>query len=294
MNFGASNTTGVGQGAGQGAGNRPLGQVLPAAAPAGGTGSAREADKAVLDGLARIAANVSHTLNNVLAVVCGNLAMIREASAEDREEMLDDAGHSMNRLDDLSRNLAAVSTLAPSQPVEFDVADFLERRLGQFGELIENAHTLALQIDAPGSRVLADPEYLALALNALVLNASEAMALPGTIRIACIGTLVPPLFPLRVPLQAGEQPESGAGEQGTYISITVTDGGKGVSDKALAHAFEPGFTTKAARGNVGFGLWFARTFAAAAGGSLWIAGNTPSGATMALALPACRGRVEPD
>ena len=269
------------------AGCRSPGLRLPAELPlSGGDGLPWQAQSDLLEGMARIAANLSHTLNNALSVVCGNLGMIRSQGAtDDTEEMLADAAHAMNHVDHLSRNLGALSNLLPFHPVQIDIADLLESRFAQFGSLIEDAHTLTLQVDAPASRAVADPEYLAMALNALVLNASEAMASPGTIRLVCTTA--------SAAAESGKCAADESGAQRNYVVITVSDSGSGMSDKGATRAFDAGYTTKNTAGNAGFGLWFARTFAAASNGALWICDNTPSGVTMALAIPSYKGAAPP-
>jgi signal transduction histidine kinase len=157
-----------------------------------------------------------------------------------------------------------------------DMGEFVRRRAEPLASLIDNAHALLFDVGAGTMTARTDSEYLALALNALVINAAEAMQRPATISIGCRSDLIPPMTAL---------PAGAEGPGGQFVTLTVSDCGQGMSERSAALAFDPGFTTKNTAGNAGLGLWFVNAFAAACGGAVWIRGNTPCGVTMALAVP---------
>lgn len=238
----------------------------------------REREAILLQALARVAANLAHTLNGGVSVVCGNIALMPSAATDDeKNQMLEDMARAMERLDLLARNLGALSSFASLHLQEIDIAAFLERKLDLFAALVGDDYTLSLITEASEPTVIADPEYLALALNALVINAAEAMPRRGTIRLACRDALAVPQC------AGGRDDKRGASER--YVALCVSDSGRGMSEEAAARAFEAGYTSKRTAGNAGLGLWFARMFAAACDGALWICDNGPTGVSVALALP---------
>lgn len=73
------------------------------------------------------------------------------------------------------------------------------------------------------------------------------------------------------------------GLEGSDVEIAVSDTGTGLPDDVVSRLFHPFVTTKE-RG-MGMGLSICRTIAEAHGGRLWLASNTPEGATFKLSLP---------
>ncbi len=72
---------------------------------------------------------------------------------------------------------------------------------------------------------------------------------------------------------------AGAGE----VSVTVDDGGPGVTPEAKARAFEPYF--RGPGGGAGLGLTIAREIVAAHGGRIWLENRPEGGAQAGFALP---------
>jgi two-component system sensor kinase FixL len=70
---------------------------------------------------------------------------------------------------------------------------------------------------------------------------------------------------------------------GNEVEIAVADTGSGLPNDVVSRLFHPFVTTKE-RG-MGMGLSICRTIAEAHGGRLWLAANTPQGATFKLSLP---------
>ena len=71
------------------------------------------------------------------------------------------------------------------------------------------------------------------------------------------------------------------------LRFTVADTGSGMRDDVVARAGDPFFTTKPGGGNLGLGLFLARTFADQAGGALALQSQPGAGTTVTLDLPSC-------
>ncbi len=121
------------------------------------------------------------------------------------------------------------------------------------------AHTrIDITVPADLPPVRADKTFLARALTNLVENALQAMPDGGQLRLIAAAT--PPV-----------------------ITITVSDDGHGMTEEALARAFEPHFSTKT--GGSGLGLANARRNIESCGGTITATSQVGRGVTMVVTLP---------
>src|SRR5687768_9688794 len=75
-------------------------------------------------------------------------------------------------------------------------------------------------------------------------------------------------------------------EPGTYVRLTVSDTGTGMSPELVNRAFEPFFTTKAKGEGTGLGLATVYEIVRQAGGDVSIESEPGSGTTVRVDLPA--------
>jgi len=166
----------------------------------------------------------------------------------------------------------------------------LEARTVDVKALVEGMHDLmqrtigphiAVRVDTtanvPAARV--DPAQLELAVLNLAVNARDAMAGGGQLRLA--------LDQVEVRPTPGETLEPGQ-----YIRLAVTDTGVGMDEATLKRAIEPFFTTKGQGEGTGLGLSMVHGLAAQSGGALKIHSKVGKGTTAELWLPAAQGKAE--
>ena len=105
-----------------------------------------------------------------------------------------------------------------------------------------------------------------MALNALLLNAHEAMEHMPVRRVRC------------ALIYDNDIPQS--------VAFVVTDSGPGIPDKLKNRVFNGGYSSKA-NTHTGLGLWFVRAFAMASGGTASLADGDGDlgGARFAIRLP---------
>lgn len=118
--------------------------------------------------------------------------------------------------------------------------------------------TIKLQPDLPTAMI--DKVQIQQILVNLIRNATEAMAGRDKRQLTIATSL-----------------------NGTDVEIAVSDTGTGLPEDVVSRLFHPFVTTKD-RG-MGMGLSICRTIAEAHGGRLWLASNSPEGATFKLSLP---------
>lgn len=139
----------------------------------------------------------------------------------------------------------------------------LEHRLQSFN--------VQVQVDRSGPMptVLADPEQIKEVLVNIVVNACEAMAKGGTIRI---------------------REETTATKNGTIGRISISDTGPGVEARFREKIFQPFFTTK--DDGTGLGLSIARRIIEEHGGELEVTSGRGGGAIFIISLPIEGGNRE--
>jgi signal transduction histidine kinase len=120
--------------------------------------------------------------------------------------------------------------------------------------------------------VMIAPGQLTQVLMNLVINARDAMANRGTIRIHATN------FSARRghPSDARDRPK---------IVISVIDEGSGMPADVLEHVFEPFFTTKAERGGMGLGLATLYSIVRKAGGHVEVESEVGRGTRFDVVLP---------
>jgi CheY-like chemotaxis protein len=146
------------------------------------------------------------------------------------------------------------------------MSDLLARSLGP-------RIRLETQLEPHLWSALADRTQLEMMILNLAINGRDAMPSGGKLKITTTNLAqVPP--DLRSDLHEGE-----------YVSIAVSDSGKGMAPSVLARAFEPFFTTKEPGKGTGLGLSQLYGFARQSGGTARIESREGEGTTVTLYLP---------
>jgi two-component system cell cycle sensor histidine kinase/response regulator CckA len=133
-----------------------------------------------------------------------------------------------------------------------------------------------LEVDLGGAELpaLADPSQVERVLMNLCQNASDAMPAGGTISVRVSETS----------LKRGEPAAPSAPRsEDTYVLLTVSDTGTGMTEEVRARLFEPFFTTKS--GGTGLGLANVYAIVQQCGGEIEVASEPGHGSTFRVYLP---------
>ncbi|MEO7086854.1 MAG: response regulator [Gemmatimonadaceae bacterium] len=239
-----------------------------------------------MEAVAGLAAGVAHDFNNLLMVILGNLELMEMTHGDD--SLVNGFGHeakaAAERGTALARQLLAFGRKSPlpRQPVDVSAVvlrneEALRRAAGKH---------CALEIIVPEEPCVVEcntPQLDQMLLN-LVTNARDAMAEVGAITV-------------RVDLiELGDADESRwpTLSAGTYVRISVSDTGAGMSEEALRRAFEPFFTTKPAGHATGLGLAAVFGIATQLGGAVDADSSPDAGSTFTVLLPQSNKPVADD
>jgi signal transduction histidine kinase len=227
----------------------------------------------------KLAAGVSHDVNNLLTVLVGNLYLAAEAVRADppTHEKLKRARDAAKRGADLLRQLMAFArgadaesevTIVSPQKVLASLSPLFVAVLGSRVKLETN-------VDANAPAVRVNRAQLESVITNLVVNARDAVT--GSGGTVSIGVA-------RVDLAGAAAAAQGV-RPGCYTAFAVRDDGCGIPHNVLERVFEPFFSTKGSKGN-GLGLPMVRWFAQRAGGAVALQSQPQKGTAVTLLLPA--------
>ncbi len=228
-----------------------------------------------LESVGRLAGGIAHDFNNILTAILGNINLARTETEPGSEinDILEQAEKASLRAKDLTVQLLTFSK--GGAPV---------KKLASLTELLKDTAGFALS----GSNVKCyfsipedlwhaeiDTGQVSQVIRNLVLNAVQAMPGGGTIELSAENMAIDETKSLGsgLPIKAGN-----------YISIAVTDHGKGIPEDHLEKIFEPFFTTR--QQSSGMGLATSFSIARQHGGHLGVKSEPGSGSTFYLYLPA--------
>jgi signal transduction histidine kinase len=211
-----------------------------------------------LSSLGRLSATLAHEIRNPLTIIKGSaLQLLEEKSLErDEREAVADIIQEVDRLNRLVESVLESARPASFRIEEVDINDLCQDCLsavaGSPGLEIEGTWDPRL------ARAPVDPARLKQVLLNVLLNAKEAIAGPGTIRVATHR------------------------EAADYV-ISVSDSGRGIREEDLPNIFDPFFTQKP--NGTGLGLSVARNIVEGLGGTISVQSRWGEGTDVRLRLP---------
>ncbi|HEX6660685.1 MAG TPA: PAS domain-containing protein [Sphingomicrobium sp.] len=206
-----------------------------------------------MEALGQLTGGIAHDFNNLLTVVVGGLDLLSKRVEDEK----------LKRYAENALAAAERGARLTGQLLAFSRVQRLEVRPTQVAALIENIRPLLRNVLGPGISktfdldqemmpVMADPTQLEVAVLNLAINARDAMPDGGVLH-----------FSSRRVEVAGD-PEL---LDGSYIELTISDTGMGMTEDVAARAFEPFFTTKEVGKGTGLGLSMVYGMARQSGGT---------------------------
>jgi PAS domain S-box-containing protein len=238
-----------------------------------------------LESIGQLAGGVAHDFNNVLAVIM-NYARFVADEVPEGSRAADDVGEisrAADRAAALTRQLLIFGRRDVTVPQVLNVNEVvsgLDSLLSSAaGEHVDLQVGLGDQIPS----VRADAGQIEQVLLNLVVNARDAMAEGGAIRIETASVDLDEAF-TRV------HPDT---IEGRYVRLRVRDSGSGMTEEVRARAFEPFFTTKPKGEGTGLGLATVYGIIGSADGVIDLASTVGEGTTFDVYLPAVTTSTAP-
>ena len=219
---------------------------------------------------------LTHKMNNILSLFHGYLGLLIDDKKLDRETLagllrIRDGATAASNLMDRTKALATPSSSVWRQiPPE----DFLRSLLPSLQLYAERDVQLQVACEPGLPDLWADTTRLRMALKEIVKNACEASPAHGVVEI----TVKPHTRPVRTRGRRRTSPAI------SWISISVTDTGKGIPAELNTKIFQPFFSTKNKRDSMGLGLSVALGLIQQLGGAIRLQ-SKPGKTTVKILLP---------
>jgi PAS domain S-box-containing protein len=223
-----------------------------------------------LESIGVLAGGIAHDFNNLLMAILGNITLARRALPPDDESDV--------FLSEAEKGCLSAKNLT-NQLLTFSKGGTPVRETAAIGELIrETAHfilrgspvTCEFIIPDEFPPVEIDTGQISQVLQNIIINAVQAMPVPGTITISAAALTA-----------VTDGPKQTIGRD--YIKISIRDQGTGIPEEDLPRIFDPFFTTK--ENGTGLGLASSYSIMTHHEGHIEVESRPGEGTTFHLFLP---------
>ncbi|HKP02016.1 MAG TPA: response regulator [Chthoniobacterales bacterium] len=232
-----------------------------------------------LESLGTLAGGIAHDLNNILTVISGNIGLAQIEAPADSGSLLgflSKAGQAAQHAAHLSGQLLTFSKGGAPLKKVVSIGELLERsaEFALYGSNLRADFDIAVDL----WKAEVDAGQIEQVINALMLNAREAMPFGGTVRVRARNVIF-------------EDDANALLVAGRYLKVSITDRGTGVPEELRAKIFDPYFTTKAT--GTGLGLAISYSVVKKHGGLLLLESSSPEGSVFSFYLRASERMVSP-
>jgi PAS domain S-box-containing protein len=230
-----------------------------------------------LEAVGQLTGGIAHDFNNLLTVILGSTEMLADTLAGDPEdrELAELAAGAAERGAELTQRLLAFGRRQALEPRIIDVNKLVAGMDGLLRRSLRGDIDIETILAGGAGSSLIDPAQFENVILNLAINARDAMPEGGRLTIETSNVTFDED-------QIFAQDEIAAG---SYVMVSVSDTGTGMTPEVLGRAFEPFFTTKEVGKGSGLGLSMIFGFMKQSGGHAKIYSEVGEGTTVKLYLP---------
>ena len=221
-------------------------------------------EQAKLDAMKELAYGASHEINNPLANISARAqTLLRDEHDPDRRRALQAIDAQALRAHEMISDLMLFARPPQLRRDSVNLIDIVRQAIESRRDEC-TARAIALHFDDGDARtsVDADAEQLAVAVDALLRNAIEAVGSGGAI-VASVEN----------------------DDLRNHVRIRIADDGPGISDEVRGHLFDPFYSGREAGRGLGFGLSKCWRIATLHGGTIEVESPDQGGAAFTITLP---------
>ncbi|OUR77193.1 hypothetical protein A9Q83_11795 [Alphaproteobacteria bacterium 46_93_T64] len=230
-----------------------------------------------MEAIGQLTGGIAHDFNNILGIVLGNLEIIQTYPPGDSRisKRIGVAKKSIERGAGITRKLLGFSRKDPHAVKIVDINGPINKLL----DLVTKSLTVSINVNTHLAEDLwtveIDPgDFEDVILN-LALNARDAMPGGGKLRIETENKILDEEFVKNNPKAT----------TGSFVLVSISDTGIGMTDEVMDKVFEPFFTTKDESKGTGLGLSMVYGFVERSGGFVTIDSEIGTGTVFQLFIP---------
>jgi len=237
-----------------------------------------------IQAIATLAGGIAHQFNNALAIILGNLDLLKLAKANDpqNDPYLSSLRTSTDRMCRLTDQLLAYARGGKYQPQPFSANNLIQDVMASERLALPPSITIRLQLDENVCLTNGDITQIKTVLEAVLSNAAESMNAGGEVTVSTSNQF----------FKEGAEPVGGVlPAPGEYAVISIQDTGVGMDEATCRRIFEPFFTTKF----VGRGLGMAAAFGIIKNhdGMIMVQSEPKKGTRVLICLPRFEALAKP-
>jgi two-component system cell cycle sensor histidine kinase/response regulator CckA len=227
-----------------------------------------------MEAVGRLAAGIAHDFNNLLFLILGYTEeMMRNATLAERDvKALTEIKKAGDNATNITQQLLKFSRKEAIQKQDLNLNDVIRDTEELFRRMGGVSVKWNFRLDPNLGRVHGDVGQLKQVLMNLAGNARDAMPDGGKVTIETTTVDVP-------------RANYSGSVRDTFIALTVTDTGMGMSADTAEHLFEPFFTTKEPGSGTGLGLSIVHSIVTDHGGTIHVDAEPGRGAAFTLYFP---------
>jgi PAS domain S-box-containing protein len=231
-----------------------------------------------MEAVGQLAGGVAHDFNNLLTAIISYTGFLLGDTPEDdkRREDVIQIEKAAQRGASLTKQLLAFSRQQITQLQELSISDVVEEMHPMLCRLLPENIRVVQGFGDSRALVKADRSQVEQVLLNLVVNARDAMPNGGTLRIKVEDVVIDETY---------RQVRDGEALSGSYVSLTVSDTGTGMTPEVQARMFEPFFTTKPPGSGTGLGLASVYGIVKQSGGCISVESAMGRGTSFEVLLP---------
>lgn len=229
-----------------------------------------------METVGRLAGGIAHEFNSIMTAIIGHSELLLQdlPVGDSLCFSVSEIRRAAERAATLTRQLLAYGRRQILRMEVLDLNDVLRGMENTLCHLGGTNVQLSLRYDPGLDRVRADVGQMEQVIINMAMNAVEAMPAGGKLDLTTSNVLI-----------SEDSAEEGELRAGSYVTLSIADTGRGMSDELKQRIFEPFFTTKGIGQGPGLGLATCYGIIKQLGGHIAVTSKPGCGSTFTIYLP---------
>ncbi|HRI04502.1 MAG TPA: PAS domain S-box protein [Pyrinomonadaceae bacterium] len=228
-----------------------------------------------MESIGTLAGGIAHDLNNILSPIMMAADMMRTNPDGETTRWVGMIKENAERGADLIKQVLTFARGMAGERITVNLKHLIKEIVSVLKETLPRSIKLEYEIEPELWTISADPTQIHQVLMNVCLNARDAMPDGGTLTIQAGNVVIDDNY-ARMNIDA---------RAGSYLLLTVTDSGTGMSTDVISRIFDPFFTTKDVGKGTGLGLATTMTIVKSHDGFINVYSEPTKGTKFSIYLP---------